>query len=69
MSFKCFISNAYFQRFKYEPKTICIFKTTTMKMAGNFELRMSLAGVKYGKYAHLVPDGVTYEFYECFSFQ
>ena len=28
-----------------------------------------LAGVKYGKYAHLVPDVVTNEFYECFSFQ
>jgi hypothetical protein len=41
-----------------------------MKMAGKiFELRMSLAGVKFGKYAHLVPDVVTYEFYECFSFQ
>jgi hypothetical protein len=25
---------------------------------------MSLAEVKYGKYAHLVPDVVTYEFYE-----
>jgi O-glycosyl hydrolase len=25
-----------------------------------FELRMSLASVKYGKYAHLVPDVVAY---------
>jgi hypothetical protein len=33
------------------------------------ELRMSLAGVKYGKYAPPVPDVVTYEFYEGFSFQ
>jgi hypothetical protein len=38
MSFKCFlfISNVNIFRFKYEPKTICIFKTTAIKMAGNF---------------------------------
>jgi hypothetical protein len=30
---------------------------------------MSLAGVEYEKYEHLVPDIVTYEFYQCFSFQ
>ena len=44
-----------------QTKDIRIFKTTTMKMAG----------VKYGKYAHLVPDVVTYlsSTIECFSFQ
>jgi hypothetical protein len=28
---------------------------------------MSLASVKYGKYAHLVPDVVAYEFYTSVS--
>ena len=35
----------------------------------NAGLRMSLASVKYGKYALLVPDVVTYTLYKCFSFQ
>jgi hypothetical protein len=66
MSFKCFrfIFNVNFVLYTNE-RPFVFSKTTTMKMAGI--LRMSLAGVKYGKYAHLAPDVVTYEFYECFS--
>jgi hypothetical protein len=40
------------------------FQNNNNEKGGKFsELRMSLAGVKYGKYAHLAPDVVTYEFY------
>jgi hypothetical protein len=30
----------------YEPKTICIFKTTTMKIAGNFRTSYHVTRIK-----------------------
>jgi hypothetical protein len=70
MSFKCFrfIFNVNFVLYTNE-RPFVFSKTARMKMAGNFRTSYVTSRGEYGKYVNLAPDVVTYEFYECFSFQ
>jgi hypothetical protein len=71
MSFKCFrfIFNVNFVSYTNE-RPFVFSKTTTMKMAGNFRTSYVTSRGEIRKIrVSIAPDVVTYEFYECFSFQ
>ena len=70
MSFKCFrfSSNVNFVLYSiYSNQRPFVFSKQQEEKCREIS-SMSLAGLKYRTYAHPVPDVVTYEFYECFSF-